>query len=109
MKLLNERNQVREVAAKWRSQYGSGSYGADKRVRAVGAELAALDVETASAAEVAEIVGNNVWVRMQTCGECSVETWNIVEIGEVPNYESATAYVCRDCLLAALKLIGNAK
>lgn len=67
MELLDERSQVRGVAKRWRAQYGEGTYGGDKRKRMVGAELAALDIETATAADVAEIVGNGSWVCMNTC------------------------------------------
>lgn len=107
MELLNERNQVRTVASKWRKQYGSGSYGDDKRGRMVGNELDALDVETATAADVAEIVGNRSWVCKSTCHECGVETWDAVEVGEPPDYESSTATICVDCLRKALTLFGE--
>jgi hypothetical protein len=84
------------------------TYGADKRGRRVGAELMALDQEAATAAQVAEIIGNSSWARELACSECGHETWGIVEIGEPPDYESATAYLCRDCLRAALRLLGDA-
>lgn len=105
MNLLNERNQVRTVAEKWRRQYGSGSYGADDRGRNVGDELSQLDKETATAEQVAEIIGNKSWVSKVTCDECGVQTWDAVQIGEEPDYESATAEICADCLRAALKLL----
>ena len=107
MKLLNERNQVRTVAQKWRAKYGSGSYRADNRKRMVGDELAQLDVETATAEQVAEIVGNRSWVSEITCDECGKNTWDAVQFGELPDYESATAEICADCLRAALKLLEN--
>jgi hypothetical protein len=105
MKLLNERNQVRDVAKRWRSHYGAGTYGADKRKRMVGDELAALNVETATAADVAEIVGNGSWVEKTACHECGGRTWDAVQVGEPPDYESSTATICGNCLRAALRLI----
>ncbi len=108
MELLNERNQVRTVARKWHAQYGAGTYSGDKRGRAVGAELAALDVEKASAAEVAEIIGNDSWVAKDSCDECGAETWDAVQLGETPDYGSSTAVICADCLKAALRLLGAA-
>ena len=107
MKLLNERCQIRNVARSWRSQYGSGTYGGDKRKRMVGDELKALDAETATSADVAEIVGNGSWVRMNTCHECGKETWHAVQLGQPPDYESSTATICGDCLRAALRLLGD--
>jgi hypothetical protein len=108
MELLNERNQVRTLAKRWHAQYGAGTYGGDKRQRMVGTELAALNTETATAAEVAEIVGNGSWVSMNTCHECGAETWDAVEVGQPPDYESHTATICADCLRAALRLLGAA-
>ena len=105
MELLNERNQVRAVPAKWAKQYGKGTYGCDRRGRLVGKELAAMDVETATAETVAEIIGNGSWVKEQTCHECGAESWNVVQIGEPPDYESSTAIVCEGCLRAALQLL----
>lgn len=109
MELLNERNQVRTVAKRWRAVYGNGTYGADKRGRSVGAELEALDAERATAADVAEIVGNKSWVSKNACDECGVETWDAVQVGEEPDYESSTAVLCRKCIKAALALLGGGR
>ena len=106
MHLLNERNQVRKVADRWLAQYGLyGSYGADNRRRSIGRKLLALDKETATAEDVAEIIGNTSWVCQQKCGECGTKSWNIVQVGEPLDYESATAYLCVNCLRAAVKLV----
>lgn len=105
MKLLNERNQVRGVAQRWQSQYGSSSYGG--RMHRIANELKMLDDETASASDVAAIIGNTSWVEPQTCDECGAKTWDVVQLGEEPDYESATACVCADCLRKALALIGG--
>lgn len=105
MKLLNERNQVRSVAKRWRSQYGGGTYGADKRNRMVGDELLLLDKETATANDVSEITANNSWVSKNNCHECGNETWDIVQVGEEPDYESYTAGICRNCLVKAINMI----
>ena len=108
MELLNERHQVRTVAEKWRTQHGTGTYVADKRGRMVGDELAALDPETATADDVAEIIGNRSWVDKSICHECGAETWDAVEVGQPPDYESSTATICGGCLRAALRLLGEA-
>lgn len=109
MIVLDERTQVKQAIQRWVRTYGlDRTYGADKRGRRVGAELMALDQDTATAAEVAEIIGNSSWARKRACNECGQETWGVVELGEPPDYESATACVCRDCLHAALRLLGDA-
>jgi hypothetical protein len=105
MKLLDERTQVREVSGSWYRQYGEGTYPTDNRGRMVGKELAALDPETATAEQIAEIIGNDFWVSPSKCHECGSEGWYVVQIGEEPNYESRTANICADCLRKALALI----
>lgn len=109
MIVLNERTQVKQAIERWVAMYGLyRTYCTDKRGRSVGAELMALDQETATAADVAEIIGNPSWAHELACNECGKKTWDVVELGEPPDYESATARVCRDCLRAALRLLGDA-
>lgn len=104
MKLLNEREQVRSVAAQWRSVYGrSTEFGSDKQE--IAATLEALDAETATAETVAEIIGNDSWVKPAKCHECGAETWSAVQVGEEPDYESNTARICLGCLKAAVALL----
>jgi hypothetical protein len=38
------------------------------------------------------------------CGECGLVQEKLIQIGEPPDYESATARVCAHCLRAALAL-----
>ena len=107
MIVLDERTKVKQAIQRWVQIYGlDRTYGADKRGRRVGAELMALDQETATVAEVAEIIGNSFWVCERTyCDECGLKVLEVVEMGEPPDYESATARLCRDCLRAALRLL----
>ena len=108
MKIFDEREQVKRAIRQWIEQYGPVStYGADNRGRSVGAELMALDQDTATSAQVNEIIGS-AWVSEYECGECGKKSWRIVEIGQEPDYESATAYLCADCLRSALQLLGVA-
>ena len=105
MKLLSERNQIQGVAERWRAAYGDGTYGCDERKRSVSCELAALDKETATAEQVAEIIGNSSWVCEPTCHECGKPNWQTVQLGQEPDYESSTASICADCLRSALQLL----
>lgn len=109
MILLNERNQVKQAIEDWCSQYGlSGTHLLDKRGRKVGEELMAMDPETATSDEVAEIIGSTVWVQKKTCDECGKDSWDCVELGEEPAFcETRTAIVCKDCLKAAIRLFGD--
>ena len=98
MKFLNERNQVRTVAARWKQQCHGTAY------QPIGPLLAALDPETATAEDVAAIIGHYSWVNSGQCNECGVRSWQLVQLGEEPNYESCTAYICLPCLQQAVAL-----
>jgi hypothetical protein len=104
VKLLDERQQVMEAITNFPKMWGMGSYPADRRGRMVGEELSKLDPNTATAEDVAEIIGNSAWARPNTCSECGRESWNIVEIGEPPDNESRTAHLCATCLTEGAKL-----
>jgi hypothetical protein len=108
MKHLNQRTLVKDAIKDFVYHYGLGTYGADKRGRNVGKELLALNPETVTASEVSEIIGNTHWCSERCCDECGNVTYDIVEIGEPPDYESSTANICLDCLKKAVELIeGN--
>jgi hypothetical protein len=109
MKALSERNQVRNVLSAWVKQYGTRTRQRPGANFETLAKLEALDTETATAADVAAIIGNTTWVRPQTCDECRAVTWQAVQVGEEPDYESATAIICVHCLRAALNLLGAVK
>ena len=104
MKLLDERHQIKAVAMKWKAQYPTGVNGGVD----IGSKLSALDAETATADDVAQIIGNRIWVSPSVCHECETETWDAVQVGEPPDYDSSTATICANCLRAALRLLGDA-
>jgi len=107
MKALNERNLVIQAISKYPSEYGDGVHPADKRGRSVGAELKALDPATATADQVNEIIGNKYWAGPTMCDECGTQSYDIVQLGEPPDYESRTACICRNCLVNALALLSK--
>ena len=81
------------VAARWREQYGD-----EPKNPKFGEILRALDAlgVGATAEEVEQIVGNESWTR-EWCAVCCrmVTTW--ARIGDEPDYESSTVYVCDEC------------
>ena len=105
MKLMSERNQVRGIAKRWRAEYGHYT---DWK-QDVSRTLEAIDDETATAAEVAAIIGNKSWAEPQTCHECGEASWDVVQVGEEPGYESATALICVHCLRKAIALVTGEK
>ena len=100
MKLITIRSQIRDVARKWHAQYmpvpsKGWLYGMNKEEAY--AQLAALDKETATAADVAAIIGNDSWACPQRCHECNGHFDEVVQVGEKPDYESATCQLCKAC------------
>lgn len=106
MNLLSEREQVRGVSARWQAQYRNyhSNPQDEAEKRAIGARLAALNVEKATAKDVLGIVGNASWVGPAACDECGHKSWSSVVLGEPPDYESHTATICLRCLRKAVKL-----
>jgi hypothetical protein len=106
MKLLSERNQVRDVARRWAKQYPPHYTDGDRTwVDEIQARLNQLDPETATAKEVAEIIGNTSWATEEVCDECGKRSWDVVQLGEKPDYSSSTAGICIDCLRKAVALV----
>jgi hypothetical protein len=107
MKLLNERAQVREVAALWKSRYFKRGKWTDT-LRGSSEEtykrLLALDPETATAADVKGVVGTS-WCAPSTCNECGAESWDVVQLGQEPDHDASTAWICVACLRKAVALV----
>ncbi len=100
IKLLDdERAQVAAVAERWKASYHR--YGkwttmfTAKNAEEVYDQLAALPL-TATAKDVAEIIGNSSWIGHH-CDECQAKVFVAFQIGEEPDYESRTVVVCTDC------------
>lgn len=105
MKRHTEREQMRTVAERWRKAYPQDTCIVGRSsTNAVYARLAALDAEQATADDVATIIGNHSWVRPPGCDECGEESWDAVQLGQEPDYESDTATICPSCLRKALAL-----
>jgi len=83
------------AAKRWRQQYPQGHCGADKE--AIYEALAELPAGTAPN-DVDAIIGNGSWTNLN-CDECGAEDVDfVVRVGEKPDYESRTAYLCGVCI-----------
>lgn len=107
MKLITKRDRIIDGIRNFRSVWGDGSYPADKRGIAVGAELAKLDVDSVSYEKVEALMGNCAWTRL-VCDECSSDVYAVVEIGqdvlEIGHDPSGTAQICVSCIKKAASL-----
>ncbi len=89
---------------RWFNQYfaprtGDWRYGDHNRV--VYEKLKELNNPTPE--QVNAIIGNNGWTSI-ACDECGEKRDCVIRLGQPPDYESATAYICGDCLKAALAI-----
>ena len=55
---------------------------------------------------VEKVLGTRLgnWIKPTTCNECRKESPCVVQLGEEPDWESQTAWVCLPCLQEAVKL-----
>ena len=94
--------QVQDVAARWKNTYchkdGWRCMAGSINHEAIYMRLIALP-PTATASDVEQIIGNNSWCAQHKCSECGTESDVAFEVGEEPDYESATAVLCRECAI----------
>lgn len=110
MKIITQRTIIQGVANRWAEQYCGSEYRlrSGKSVVDVLNELRALDLNTATAQEVAAITGNDSWTRLPRCDECSSDMVSaIIVLGAIPDYDSHTAWVCKTCVEKAWKEISK--
>lgn len=105
MKLVTDRDLIVHVAERWKRQYcqrdgwtrtHSGS--SEDTYRG----LAALDGKTATAAQVAAIIGNESWSAYY-CGECDEYRSRAVALDN----GDGTSYICEGCAVRLLALFGS--
>jgi hypothetical protein len=116
MKLITQRNLIKEVAQRWKQHYYCNNknewaqYSGMNNTKNVYDSLVKLDFNTCSVNEVNKIVGNNMWTEI-TCDECEKKVSAVVQVGEEENHDTRTANLCFKCLdkAAKLKNKGNQK
>tara|TARA_R110000744_G_scaffold10369_15_gene32432 strand:- start:379 stop:705 length:327 start_codon:yes stop_codon:yes gene_type:complete len=103
-RITTKRDLIKAVSWRWDSVYSS--YPATDPMRHVGEKLALLDKELATEADVANITGNERWTKL-TCDECQQDVDNVIALGELSDYESNTASLCKECLNKAYRVMNN--
>ena len=102
MKIINERTLIADVAQRWAAQYPLEKKG-------IGEALRRLDPETSLAEDVAKIIGHDGWTSVPQCSECARTIELVVELGELPDFDSHTVWLCSDCIAKAFHLVGGQK
>lgn len=104
MIIVSRTTRAKVIAKKWYNQYNGDSrlgwkYGEDKRV--IYENLLALG-DNPHPDDVDRIIGNSSWTDCR-CSECRKYVECTIMVGEEPDYESETAYLCFPCLEKAYK------
>lgn len=105
MRIVSRASKAVKAADSWYNTYYDKRtgwlYGDEKRVKFE--ELAALGQEP-DPDDVDRIIGNSSWTSTN-CDECGSKPEFVVMVGEEPNYESNTAFICAQCILKLRSMI----
>jgi hypothetical protein len=99
MEVITKKDKCIGIASRWNKQY-QDRYKELPDKLAIGQRLAALGGR-GTETEIAEIIGNTGWTR-NDCDECDKDSMTVVQVGQEPDYDSRTAYICLDCLRKAI-------
>jgi hypothetical protein len=97
MKIITRKTQAAEAADRWIAQYQRDRDGIAAKIKSLGG--------TPDPDAVDRIIGNDSWTSVDRCSECDKDSEVIVRLGQEPNYESSTAWICPACLRQALALV----
>jgi len=100
MKLITIRSQILEVVTRWKGQYPKPKTDKLATLR----KLQKLDLTTATENDLKEIIGNSSWAGPRKCYECQRYFDEVLQVGEEPDYEACTTWLCKNCVEKALKL-----
>lgn len=95
--IFDQRTAWRNAAEMWKRQYLYTVKGwHDDNKRLIYERL----LIAKSRQDVDDAIGNTAWTT-QRCDHCGETKPLLVRMGQEPDYESATAWICSDCLKAA--------
>ena len=99
--ITTEQDMIQQVAGRWAQQY---AHTKDPSRLATLEALRSMNLSTATAKTVAEIIGNETWTRLG-CDQCGEYTKWLVTVGAPRDWESPTASLCRDCFNKAVAVV----
>lgn len=98
MKFITRQIRANDAARAWNAQHWGSK---DPHKIDIGENLSSLG-KTPSPDDVDETIGNGAWTTVPFCDECEKDSDLVVQLGEDPDYESNTAFICLECLRSAL-------
>ncbi len=107
MKVCTQETAVAEFPAAWQAQYG---HLPDSFRFSDGRTLGGIreDLRSATAAEHIAAIVHLSWIEPPGCDECGGDG-PTVQLGDEPDHESNTAWICGGCLRTALDALEAAR
>jgi hypothetical protein len=105
MELLDERTAIATVAERWKAQYLNARgwiHTSTGSSQAIYDRLCQLPAD-ATVRDVEAIIGNDTWTS-ERCSECGNRP-AVVMVGETPDYETSTAWLCLPCVAKLVALV----
>ena len=102
MNLITKSDILKELPKRYSHQYPKNREFWDGKSSGQILELLRIEKPLTEARAI-EILGHSSWTSLK-CDECNREVQAVVQLGQEPDYESATACICVDCLNEAVKL-----
>ncbi len=90
MKLITQRDMIKEVYQRWIKQYPTDSIHVSDNHKKIGILLSDLDLEKTNAKVIEKIIGNDSWTHI-TCSECGNYVENCIMLGD------SEFLLCIDC------------
>jgi hypothetical protein len=98
MEVIRKTDLIKNICQAWDTQY-KGTSQRDKIE--IGNRLKIEKPKTEG--HIRKIIGNDLWT-YNRCHECDNDSKITIQLGQPPDYESATANICPKCLKKALLL-----
>jgi len=97
MKVITAETLAAEAYTRWMKQYPSDKDGIGEMLLGLG--------ENPNPEDVDNIIGNCSWTSVPRCNECESIVDKVIMLGEEPDYESYTIFVCDECIKNACSKI----
>jgi len=98
MILITKADKIKNIVKRWTRQYPNSKQDVARKLR---------QANPTTEDEIVEIIGNRSWTDNR-CQECSKDCDTLVQLGEDPDHESATANICLNCLHKAIDMANKA-
>ena len=95
--LITRQYQANRAAKRWKVNYPKDT------ITTVGSSNKTYDKlidlgPTPNPDDVDKIIGNNSWTEVPRCEQCDKRVEAVVEVGQEPDWESRTCYLCKECI-----------